>query len=62
LGSGVKEREKAHRHVHQSWNSDGNIDSDGHLLVDGVEDHHKAAEKQKYGEVKECWSCQDCKA
>jgi hypothetical protein len=26
-----------------------------------MEDYHEAAEKQQYGEVKECWSCQDCK-
>ena len=52
-GLDLKTRKNAQHKVCQPKKSDGNVDSDGHLLVDRMKNYHEAGEKQIYGEVKE---------
>jgi hypothetical protein len=49
----VKTREDAQPKVCQPKKADGDLDSDGHLLVDCMKDYHEAGKKQVYGEVEE---------
>jgi hypothetical protein len=59
-GLDLKTRKNAEHKVCQPKKADGNVDGDGHLLVDRMKNHHETGEKQIYREVKERWSYLDC--
>ena len=58
-GLDLKTRKNAEHKVRQPKKSDGNVDGDGHLLVDSMKNYHETGEKQINGEVKKRWSYLD---
>jgi hypothetical protein len=58
----VNTRKDAQYNVCHRKNSDGNVDGDGHILVDRIKKDNEAGEKQVYGKVQECRGYLDCKA